>query len=78
MRDLRDAVGAFADSLHDAADAGRKLGRVQLVHPVPASVQRRPTRCSKSPPTSSHLAIYFVLKVWSRLVNCARDGTAAR
>ncbi|MHB8973768.1 MAG: C40 family peptidase [Pirellulaceae bacterium] len=26
MRDLRDAVGAFADSLHDAADAGQKLG----------------------------------------------------
>lgn len=27
MPDLRDAVGAFAESLHDATDAGRKLGR---------------------------------------------------
>ncbi len=27
MPDLRDAVGAFADSLHEATDAGRRLGR---------------------------------------------------
>lgn len=31
--DLRDAVGAFAASLHDATDAGRKLGRGAFAAP---------------------------------------------
>lgn len=34
MRDLRDAVGALAESLHDATDAGRKLGRGAFAAPV--------------------------------------------
>lgn len=34
MRDLRDAVGAFADSLHDATDACRKLGRGAFATPA--------------------------------------------
>jgi hypothetical protein len=33
MPDLRDAVGAFAASLHDATDAGRKLGRGAFAAP---------------------------------------------
>jgi len=33
MPDLRDAVGAFAESLHDATDAGRKLGRGAFAAP---------------------------------------------
>lgn len=33
MPDLRDAVGAFANSLHDATDAGRKLGRGAFAAP---------------------------------------------